>query len=238
MKISCSQGKHYNVAMKTPLWLSWSGGKDSSLALHALQQSEEFEVTGLLTTVTAVYERISMHGVRRELLDQQVEAIALPLIEVLIPQKSSNEVYAEAMRKAMLDAKSQGIQHIAFGDLFLEDVRDYRIENLNKVDMQAIFPIWGRDTTELAEEFIAQGFKTILVSVDAEQIDASFAGREFDGAMLNDLPESADPCGENGEFHTFVYDGPIFTQPIAVKKGEVVLREEHFYYCDLLPSDA
>ncbi|KAA3648137.1 MAG: diphthine--ammonia ligase [Chloroflexi bacterium] len=224
--------------MKTPLWLSWSGGKDSSLALHALQQSEEFEVTGLLTTVTAVYERISMHGVRRELLDQQVEAIALPLIEVLIPQKSSNEVYAEAMRKAMLDAKSQGIQHIAFGDLFLEDVRDYRIENLNKVDMQAIFPIWGRDTTELAEEFIAQGFKTILVSVDAEQIDASFAGREFDGAMLNDLPESADPCGENGEFHTFVYDGPIFTQPIAVKKGEVVLREEHFYYCDLLPSDA
>ena len=233
-----SQGKHYNVAMKTPLWLSWSGGKDSSLALHALKQSDEYEVAALLTTVTQGYNRISMHGVRRTLLHQQAEAAGLPLVEIFLSQKSSNEEYATAMTMAMLDAKAQGIEHIAFGDLFLEDVRDYRIENLNKVAMQAVFPIWGRDTTELAKEFITQGFKAILVSVDTQQIDGSFAGRDFDETLLEDLPVSADPCGENGEFHTFVFDGPIFKQPIGVEKGEVVLREERFNFCDLLAIDA
>lgn len=216
--------------------MCWSGGKDSSLALHALLQSPEYEVRGLLTTVTETYDRISMHGVRRELLEAQASAAGLPLQQILIPPGCVNDIYQQRMKDACLAYKAQGIQHMAFGDLFLEDIRAYRNEQLAKVGMTPVYPVWGLDTTKLAQDFIKQGFKAILCCIDPKQIGPEFCGRDFDEAMLADLPATADPCGEKGEFHTFVYDGPIFKQPIPCAKGEVVLRD-NFWFCDILPVD-
>jgi len=216
--------------------LSWSGGKDSAMALRELLRDPRYEVRSLLTTITEGYERVSMHGVRLSLLDRQVKSLGLPLVKVSIPQAPSNEQYESAMREVLEREHNGGVTGVAFGDVFLEDIRRYREEKLSQVDMKAIFPIWKRDTRELALGFIAAGFQAILTCVDSKQLDGSFVGRAFDQSLLRDLPSGVDPSGENGEFHTFVYDGPIFSQPIPVQKGEIVLREGRFYYCDLLPA--
>jgi uncharacterized protein (TIGR00290 family) len=214
------------------LLMCWSGGKDSSLALHAVLKDQSFRVEALLTTVTEDYERISMHGVRRELLLEQARAIGLPLEEVRIPAAASNAAYESAMKACLLRYKAKGVSRVTFGDLFLQDIRQYRETRLAEIGMKGFFPLWHIDTRKLAEEFIASGFRAFIVCVDPKQIDPSFCGRLFDHDLLKEFPQSVDPCGENGEFHTFVYDGPIFKKALAVKKGEVVHREG-FWFCDL-----
>jgi uncharacterized protein (TIGR00290 family) len=215
-----------------PVLFCWSGGKDSAMALNLLRQQKELRVAALLTTVTEGYERISMHGVRRELLLRQAHAIGLPLQEVRIPPQCVNPIYEARMRDAMLAQKAAGVRCVAFGDIFLQDLREYRERNLALVEMSAIFPIWKRDTRELAQEFCALGFRAIAVCIDSNKLSCEFAGRGVDESFFRDLPEGVDPCGENGEFHTFVYDGPIFSNAIAVERGEVVERDG-FYFCDL-----
>jgi len=215
--------------------LSWSGGKDSTMAAYHLLASRKYEITALLTTVTEEFDRISMHGVRRELLEQQAESLGIPLRMMMIPKDCTNEIYEARMRETLGHFKAQGITRIAFGDLFLEDVKQYRDERLAQVGMTGLYPIWLRDTDELVRTFIGLGFKAILACVDTEAIDASFAGREIDHALLADLPESADPCGEYGEYHSFVYAGPIFKQAIACKAGKSVRRTPRFNYCDIVP---
>jgi uncharacterized protein (TIGR00290 family) len=215
-----------------PVLFCWSGGKDSAMALRVLRQQNGLRVAALLTTVTEGYERISMHGVRRELLLRQAHAIGLPLQEVRIPPQCVNPIYEARMRDAMLAQKAAGVRCVAFGDIFLQDLREYRERNLALVEMSAIFPIWKRDTRELAQEFCALGFRAITVCIDSNKLSCEFAGREVDESFFRDLPEAVDPCGENGEFHTFVYDGPIFSNAIAVERGEVVERDG-FYFCDL-----
>ncbi len=214
----------------------WSGGKDSAMALHALLRQKNVRVSGLLTTVTEGFERISMHGVRRELLRRQADSIGLPLQEVRIPPQCVNPIYEARMETAMREALKQGIRRVAFGDIFLEDLRVYRERNLAKIGMEAIFPIWKRDTRELAQSFIELGFRARTVCVDPRILDRSFAGRELDEKFFRDLPALADPCGENGEFHTFVYDGPIFQKPVKCKTGEIVERDS-FVFCDLLAEE-
>jgi len=213
----------------------WSGGKDSALALHTLLQQNDVCITSLLTTVTEGYDRISMHGVRRELLHQQAESLRLPLHEVFIPPQCVNSIYEAQMEEALLTFRKQGIRRVAFGDIFLEDLRLYREKNLARVEMQALFPIWKRDTRELIREFHAAGFRSVAVCIDSKVLDPSFAGRELDKSFFADLPASVDPCGENGEFHTFVFDGPIFSRPIGFTLGEVVQRDS-FIFRDLLPE--
>ena len=212
---------------------AWSSGKDSAMALHELQQSNGREIVALLTIITEGYERISMHGVRAELLDSQAASIGLPLTKVWIPQESSLDEYERHMGAALDPFVRQGISGVAFGDIFLEDLRKDREDKLARVGLTGLFPIWKRDTTELAGRFITAGFKAIITCVDTEVLDASFAGRAFDEQLLDDLPAGVDPCGENGEFHSFTYDGPIFSSPIACRKGEIVLRNNRFCFCDL-----
>jgi uncharacterized protein (TIGR00290 family) len=214
--------------------LSWSGGKDSAFALYQLKEKNEFHVKRLLTSVTEAYGRISMHGVRIELLEKQAEALGLPLDMIWLSQKSSNEEYQQRMTELLRDYQEQGIHKIAFGDLFLEDIRLYREKLNEQVGMGSIFPIWGIPTDELALRFIKRGFKTIVVCVDTQQLDASFCGREYNQAFLQELPKGVDPCGENGEFHTFTYAGPIFKEEIRFQIGEKVLRENRFMYTDLI----
>lgn len=204
--------------------IGWSGGKDSSLALQAVLDAGELDVVALVTTVTDEYDRISMHGVRRSLLHAQAEAIRIPLHEVHIPPSTDNATYEAAMSEAFKHFHQKGIRRCIFGDLYLEDIRAYRDRMMEALDMEALYPVWGLDTTELAQRFIDDGFKAMLACVDPKQIDASFAGRDYDASLLADLPDTADPCGENGEFHTFVHQGPIFNQPVPVTKGEVVER--------------
>lgn len=282
----------------TPVVLSWSGGKDSALALAALAAAPEWNVVALLTTVTADYDRVSMHGVRRELLKAQAASLGVPLIEAPIPAGASNAVYEAAMgaaferlrhgssgcdiesycasecdrvserdcdsrrptaagssrrsaitnapddenshsRRSLSSAEAartiEPVRHIAFGDLFLADIRTYREQLVGRHGMEAVFPVWGRDTRILAMEFIERGFAARLVCIDPRAIDESFAGRQFDDALLADLPPQVDPCGENGEFHTFVWDGPIFTRPVRVAAGEIV-RRDSFVFADLVLS--
>lgn len=218
------------------LSLAWSGGKDSSLALWSLREHDGRLPGTLLTTVTAEYERISMHGVRRELLRRQAELIGVPLVEVEIPTPCPNDVYEARMAAALASEAMAGVEEVAFGDLFLQDIREYRESRLAPAGLRAHFPVWGLDTTELARRFIDLGFRAILVCVDPRAIDGSFAGREFDERLLEDLPDGVDPCGENGEFHTFVYDGPIFEAAVACERGEAVEREG-FVFCDLLAAE-
>ena len=213
----------------------WSGGKDSAMALHALQTVRNCRVSALLTTITEEYDRISMHGVRRALLERQAESLGLPLHAVLIPPQCINATYEARMKEALAEHFARSVRHVAFGDIFLEDLRVYREKNLAQVGMQALFPIWKRDTHELAREFVRLGFRAITVCVDPRVLNASFAGRELDASFFADLPTGVDPCGENGEFHTFVFDGPIFRTPIAFRVGEKVLRDG-FCFCDLLPE--
>lgn len=222
--------------MSEPVLLTWSGGKDSAMALHQLMQRPEYSVVGLLTTLTEGYDRISMHGVRRVLLEQQAASLGLPLEKVYISQQSSNEEYEVRMREALLRHRAAGVSRVAIGDIFLEDLRKYREDKLREAGLEALFPIWGRDTTQLAREFIELGFKATITCVDSQLLDGEFAGHAFDESLLAALPDSVDPCGENGEYHSFVHDGPIFAEPVAVERGEVVLRDERFYFCDLLPA--
>lgn len=215
--------------------LGWSGGKDSALALDAVLREGRLAVHTLVTTVTDAYDRVSMHGVRRALLREQCAALGLPLVEVAIPPGCTNEVY-EARTAAAFDAlKGEGVERLVFGDLFLEDVRRYRENLAARIGLACEFPLWGRDTKKLARAFIDAGFRAIVVCVDPRQLDPSFCGRAYDAAFLTDLPAACDPCGERGEFHTFVYDGPIFSRPVAVERGAVVERDG-FWFADLVPA--
>src|SRR5258707_2177577 len=218
-----------------PILFCWSGGKDSAMALHALLQQKQFRIVSLLTTVTETYDRIAMHGVRRELLKRQAESIGLPLREFFIPPQCVNPIYEARMEEALRLFYNQGVRTVAFGDIFLQDLRDYREKNLARIGMTAIFPIWKRDTRELIRFFHAQRFRAVVACVDPKVLDPSFAGRELDETFFRDLPPQADPCGENGEFHTFVFDGPIFQSPILIRTGDVVTRDG-FVFCDLLPK--
>jgi uncharacterized protein (TIGR00290 family) len=220
--------------MSTPVLFCWSGGKDSALALHALLQ-QNIPIAALLTTVTETYDRISMHGVRRELLLRQAESIGLPLHEVRIPPQCVNPIYEARMEEALRIHYQAGIRCVAFGDIFLEDLRTYREKNLARIGMKAIFPIWKRETRDLIRQFHSEGFRAITVCIDPKVLAPSFAGGELDDYFFHDLPANVDPCGENGEFHTFVFAGPIFREPIPFTRGEVVDRDG-FTYCDLLPG--
>ena len=222
--------------MSEKIVLSWSGGKDSVLALHALSGDPELAVVALLTTVSEEYQRISMHGVRRELLTAQARALAIPLEEILLPKDCSDEEYGHRMEAVLRPHVESGIRMVAFGDLFLEDVRRYRQERLALIGMTGVFPLWGKDTTELAYTFLDLGFQAIVVCVDTQALDPAFSGRSYDREFLAALPPTVDPCGENGEFHTFVYDGPIFHESIPLTRGQQVLREDRFAYCDLVPG--
>ena len=213
---------------------SSSAGKDSLLALYELQQQNKYQVDTLLTTVTGGYDRISMHGVRRSLLCQQARSLGLPLEVVEITKDASNNEYEQKMESVLLRYKTRGVNAVAFGDLFLEGVRDYRIKNLSKVKMDALFPLWGRPTAGLCERFIQLGFKAVVSCIDEKSLDKSFVGRDYNFDFLNDLPSNVDPCGENGEFHSFVYDGPNFICPVKFKKGDIVLRDKRFWYTDLI----
>ena len=221
--------------MKEKVILSWSGGKDSALALYELEKTESYEITALLTTVTQGYDRISMHGVQRILLERQAECLGFPLEKVFISKDSSNKDYESKMREVLAKYVDDGVSCVVFGDIFLEDSRRHREENLSKMGMKGIFPIWKRDSGELAHTFIDLGFSAVITCVDSDVLDKTFIGKAFDESFLSKLPSTVDPCGENGEFHSFVYDGPIFREPILHTKGEVVLRENRFYYCDLAP---
>lgn len=222
--------------------LSWSGGKDSAWALHLLQQDPEIELVGLLTTINQHFKRVAMHGFREQLLHAQAEAAGLPLWPVPLPWPCSNEQYEQAMAGACARALTERVDAIAFGDLFLEDIRAYREANLAPTGLQSLFPCWGLLTDALAHEMIAAGIRAHLVCIDPRQLDASFAGRVFDEDLLADLPPSVDPCGERGEFHTFVSAGPMFahggrSRSIEVRRGDTVERDG-FVYADLLPASA
>jgi len=220
---------------KRPIALSWSGGKDSSLALAALRADPTVEVVALSTTITRDFDRISMHGVRRAVLEAQVAALGLPLIEATIPAAASNVVYEDALAAALAILRQQHpeVRHLAFGDLFLTDVRAYRERLLPPLGWTPVFPLWGRNTAALARDFVADGYRAILTCVDTTQLEAEFAGRDFDAALLAELPATVDPCGERGEFHTCVYAGPIFHHPLALQVGERVRRDGRFEYCDV-----
>ncbi len=219
--------------MKETAVLAWSGGKDCALALEALKQNENIQIAALLTTVTEGYDRVSMHGVRRELLAEQAAALGYPLDEVVIPQNCGNDIYEQKMRQALEKYKSRGIESAVFGDLFLKDVREYREERMRRIGMRCLFPLWGTPTSHLARQFIRLGFRAVVVCVDTHVLGREFAGREYNEEFLRDLPSDADPCGENGEFHSFVYDGPVFSRPVRVQRGEKVLRDNRFCFCDL-----
>ena len=218
-----------------PILFCWSGGKDSAMALYTLLQQPDLRVVALLTTVTETYYRVAMHGVRRVLLRQQAESLRLPLHEVFIPPQCVNPIYEARMEEALHIHYAQGIRKVAFGDIFLEDLRAYREKNLARIGMTALFPIWKRNTCELIQFFHQQRFRAIAACIDTKVLSPNFAGRELDESFFRDLPPHADPCGENGEFHTFVFDGPIFHSPIPVRTGEVVNRDG-FVFCDLLPE--
>lgn len=222
--------------MKEKVLFAWSSGKDSARSFFELKQDAKYEISGLMTTVTEGYERISMHGVRIALLEQQAEAMDMSLEKVYIPIGSSNESYETAMKNCLSAHKAQGVSAVAFGDLFLEDLKNYREKRLSEIGMKAVFPLWKRDTKELARSFVRLGFKAIVTCVDSQALDGSFAGRLYDEQFLEDLPGSVDPCGENGEFHTFVYEGPIFKRPVLLERGGVVVRENRFYFCEIIPS--
>ncbi len=215
--------------------LAWSGGKDSALTLYEVQKSQRYEIVSLLTTITEDYDRVSMHGVPRTLIEQQAYSLGLPIQEVFISKSCSNEEYESKMMRILTRFKQDGVPSIVFGDVFLEEVRKYREDNLSKLGMKGIFPIWGRETAELTRSFIALGFQAIITCVDTKVLDKRFAGRLLDKDFLAELPPNVDPGGENGEFHSFVSDGPIFKERIAYTLGEVVLRDS-FYFCDLLPK--
>lgn len=221
--------------MRPRVLVSWSSGKDSAWMLRTLQQRDDIELAGLLTTVNEAFGRVAMHAVRRELLSAQADAAGLPLVEIPLPWPCSNEEYERRMSAAVATARADGVTHVAFGDLFLEDVRAYRERQMAGTGLTPLFPIWGLDTARLAHEMIASGLRARLTTVDPRILPAAFAGREFDQSLLADLPPGVDPCGERGEFHSFCYDGPMFRHPIPIESGEVVERDG-FIFADLLPG--
>ena len=226
--------------MAQPVLVAWSGGKDSALALREILRDPRYRVAALLTTVTREYDRISMHGVRRTLLERQAASLGLPLEQVVISPGATNAEYEEQMGATLhaLRHRVPGLDTVIFGDLFLAEIRAYRERMLARIGMRALFPLWLLDTRKLAHQFVRLGYRAVLVCVDAEQLAAEFAGREFDDALLRDLPPAVDPCGENGEFHTFVYAGPGFRQEVRHERGAVVLRDRRFVYCDLMETAA
>ncbi len=213
--------------------VAWSSGKDSAYAFHKAKQSGEFDIVGVITTITETFNRVSMHGVREELLDCQYDQIGLPATKVYIPSPCTNEIYEQKMDVALKGLRKQGVTYVIFGDLFLEDIRQYREAQMEKADMKCVFPLWQMNTTTLAHEMIASGLQTILTCIDPKKMDQSFAGRSFGSDLLRDLPTSVDPCGENGEFHSVVVAGPMFKGTIPVKVGEVVERDG-FVFADVL----
>ncbi|MBO6183484.1 MAG: diphthine--ammonia ligase [Chryseobacterium sp.] len=234
--------------MKPKALFNWSSGKDSALALYKILKEDQFEITSLLTSINKEFQRISMHGVHVSLLEKQAESLGFPLIKMEIPKEPSMEEYSEIMSKTMNEIKSQGVTHSIFGDIFLEDLRKYREDQLQPIGMEGVFPLWKQNTTELINEFLSLGFKTIVTCVNETYLDKSFAGRIIDTDFIKDLPENVDPCGENGEFHTFTFDGPIFKKPIDFEIGEIVKKtypkpksyeneedgEYTFWFCDLI----
>jgi uncharacterized protein (TIGR00290 family) len=220
--------------MTQPVILAWSGGKDSALSLQALKQSREYHVVSLLTNFSADEDCVMMHRVPRSLIEKQSQAAGVPLYPVLLSSTPSNDEYEAKIGAALAHFQGQGVNAVAHGDLFLEDIRQYRENNLARVGMKGIYPVWGQNTSELARRFLADGFKAIVICVDTEQLHASFAGRIIDDNFLRDLPPNVDPCGENGEFHTFVYDAPFFTAPIPFTIGEKYLRDNRFLYQTIL----
>ncbi|MGE8524785.1 diphthine--ammonia ligase [Chryseobacterium rhizosphaerae] len=234
--------------MKPKALFNWSSGKDSALALYKTLQENRYEVTTFLTSINKEFQRISMHGVHVSLLEQQAASIGIPLIKMELPKEPSMEEYREIMNKTMSEIQTQGVTHSVFGDIFLEDLRQYREEQLNSIGMKAVFPLWKQNTSDLIHEFLDLGFKTIVTCVNGNYLDKSFAGRIIDQNFIDDLPKNVDPCGENGEFHTFTFDGPIFKNPIQFTIGETVKKtypkpkanpeeedgEYIFWFCDLL----
>ena len=220
--------------------VAWSGGKDSALALRGILHDGRYRVAALLTTVTAEYDRISMHGVRRTLLERQAASLGLPLEQVVISPGATNDEYEGKMAATLVALRERvpGLDTVVFGDLFLADIRAYRERMLARIGMRGVFPLWLRDTRALAQEFVRLGYRAVLVCVDAHQLTPEFAGREFDAELLRDFPSTVDPCGENGEFHTFVYAGPGFRHPVLHERGSVVLRDRRFVYCDLVETAA
>ncbi len=225
--------------MTEPVVVSWSGGKDSALALGETLEDPRYEVVALLTTLTSTYDRVSVHGVRRWLLHAQARALGIPVREVWIEPACTNEAYEAAFTAAVTEMRgaAPGLRRVVFGDLFLRDVREYRERMLAPLGIEAVFPIWGRDTAEVARGFVARGFAATLSCVDTHALPAEFAGRAYDADLLRDLPPGVDPCGERGEFHTFVSHGPGFRAPIPHVPGEVVLRDGRFAFCDLLEGE-
>lgn len=223
-------------ASRTPVVVSWSGGKDSTLMLERLLADESVVVVALLTTVSVAYDRVSIHGVRRSILHRQAASLNLPLVEIRLGAASSNDDYEAAFARGLaeLERDFPEARTMAFGDLFLQDVRDYRERLLARAGWQGRYPLWGEPTAALAEYFVERDYEAVLTCIDTQQLDASFAGRSFDAALLRDLPPSVDPCGERGEFHSCVVGGPIFRESIPVALGERLLREERFQYCDLI----
>jgi len=213
----------------------WSGGKDSCLALHELRRDHSREVAALLTTVTEGYDRISMHGVRRELLERQAAALGLPLEIVTIPPACTNVDYEARMEAMLAKWKARDVRHVAFGDIFLQDLREWRENNLARIGMEAIFPVWLRPTDKMVRDFLALGYRSVTVCVNPKHLNETFVGREIDEQFLAELPTQVDPCGENGEFHSFAYAGPDFSAPVKFTLGEKVLRDG-FWFCDLLPE--
>jgi uncharacterized protein (TIGR00290 family) len=212
----------------------WSGGKDSALALYEILKSGRYEILELLTTVTKDYDKVSIHEVRRVLLEQQANALGFPLEKTFISKGASDAEYEKELMKALKRHRDNGFFSVVFGDIFLEDIRKYRERILAKAGMNCVFPLWKKDTKKLARTFINRGFKAVITSVDSHVLGKDFAGREYDEKFLSELPFNVDPCGENGEFHTFVYNGPIFCKKVSFKKGELTLKDKRFYSCDLL----
>ncbi|WP_429065830.1 ATP-binding protein [Aeromonas bestiarum] len=221
---------------KTKVLLSWSSGKDSAWALHTLRQDSAIEVVGLFTTLNQAFERVAMHGVRKQLLMQQAECVGLPLTAIDLPWPCTNEDYARIMTDFIAGVVAEGIHQMAFGDLFLEDVRAYREKQLLGTGIEPLFPLWGSDTAKLAQQMMAAGLRARISTLDPKKLDASLGGHEFDPALLAALPAGVDPCGENGEFHTLAWDGPMFLRPLAIRVGETVERDG-FVFTDLLPAD-
>ena len=221
--------------MKEMVIVGWSGGKDSALALYEVLKKKSFDVLELLTTVTEDYDRVSIHGVRRVLLEEQAESLGFPLEKMLIKKGASDAEYESELVKILKVHKSHGVNSVLYGDIFLEDVKRYRDEMLAKLGMHGVYPLWKKNSQDLARRFIDLDFKAVITVVDSKVLGKEYAGREYDKQFLADLPAGVDPCGENGEFHTFVYNGPIFSKSLTFTKGEVVLRENRFWYCDLAP---
>lgn len=234
------------MIINTKAFFNWSGGKDSALCLHSVLLEKKYDICFLFTTLNGANRRVSMHGVAEDLLDLQAKSIGLPLKKAYLPEFPSMQEYEEVISSFIMEAKAENINTAIFGDIFLEDLRKYREKQLSTIGFNAVFPLWKKQTSELAIDFIEKGFKAIIVSVDSRYLDKSFAGRMFDHSFLSNLPKNVDPCGENGEFHSFVFDGPIFSKPIPFKKGDIVYKEykSHseentnenigFWYCDLI----